>query len=329
MSVENSYLDPILCLRRKGTLDDPYVPITESFTIVEGKVVLSELADRSRKVLVSGGGISGWSEIQKGTPDVSEYKVDYLMGVVYFNPSRNGTSPIFNYFGTGALFIPYSRIYTRSGSTLDVIQTLEDVMHDAMMIANQASEFKHKGNFDPSTTYYYRNLVDFNNQLYMCVDESINGLIGTSPESGVSTEHWKILHGLGDHPSRTDNPHGLTKEQINLGNVINEEQIPVSLFTGKGQLIYSEGDNPYIPVVLPKGYEGNILKMGEQYPMWSSLDADSVGAFSKSYATTLPDADETTRGSFIIIENSGADDILYFCRRKFDGTYEWKEVTLV
>lgn len=328
MSVENFYLDPILCLRRKGTLDDPYVPITESFTIVEGKVVLSELADRSRKVLVSGGGISGWSEIQKGTPDVSEYKVDYLMGVVYFNPSRNGTSPIFNYFGTGALFIPYSRIYTRSGSTLDVIQTLEDVMYDAMMIANQASEFAHKGNFDPATIYYYRNLVDHNSQLYMCIDESINGIIGIAPISGSSSPEWRLLAGLGSHPDNQNNPHFVTKEQVGLGNVTNQAQIPLSVFTTRGQIIYSAPDT-YEPTALNPGFQGNILKMGEQAPFWGGISAEETGSFKKEFLSELPIADETYRGEIRILQGgAGVADVVYMCIKNSSDEYEWKEVTL-
>lgn len=47
------------------------------------------------------------------------------------------------------------------------------------------------------------------------------------------------------HLASEDNPHKVTKQQIGLGNVLNEEQVKKSDFEAKGDLIVGIGDNQY------------------------------------------------------------------------------------
>jgi hypothetical protein len=48
-----------------------------------------------------------------------------------------------------------------------------------------------------------------------------------------------------------------------------------------------------------------------------------------SVVTVLPTADESYRGQTLLLESTGADDVFYRCRRKADGTFEWKIVLSV
>ncbi|WP_164849781.1 alpha/beta hydrolase family protein [Niallia taxi] len=57
-------------------------------------------------------------------PNDEEYRVDYIAGLVIFNPSQEGKDFDFNYFGTGYLNIPAARV-TSEDSDVDIQEILD------------------------------------------------------------------------------------------------------------------------------------------------------------------------------------------------------------
>jgi hypothetical protein len=109
-------------MRRKGTYDDPYVPITETLTVRDGRVILTEIPDAFTHVTVS-----GYTEIYKNIPTATQFYVDYNLGIVHFNSTKNNTSLSFTYKGTGAVYFPADRIWTEVNG-VNVTETLSDMI---------------------------------------------------------------------------------------------------------------------------------------------------------------------------------------------------------
>ncbi|MEC0396617.1 hypothetical protein P8785_12415 [Bacillus subtilis] len=123
------YNDPILSKKRKGSVDDPYLTYNETLTVYNGRVLLTEIPNREFRVEVIGSN-KEWREIEDGELEDNYFKVDYLMGVVFFNASNEGKSLTFNYSGEGASFFPASRIWIKRQGNM-VVETLQGLIDDA------------------------------------------------------------------------------------------------------------------------------------------------------------------------------------------------------
>jgi hypothetical protein len=112
------YQDPIISKRRKGTSDDPFVPYSITFQIVNSKVVLPEKPNKFERVKVtSTDGTETLYEVSNGNPTTNEYYVDYVNQVVHLHSSRNLSSMVFTFKGEGLQYIPDSLVYTKSDGT--------------------------------------------------------------------------------------------------------------------------------------------------------------------------------------------------------------------
>ena len=120
----------IVTQRRKGTDDDPFVNITETFVVKENKVLLSEIPDKFNKVFVtdSSTGKVYIETFDDFVLDECHYRVDYSMGFVEFANSENNKELKFSYRGTGAFFYPADRVWTKLNLNNDISQTLEDML---------------------------------------------------------------------------------------------------------------------------------------------------------------------------------------------------------
>lgn len=86
---------------------DSYVAKTDSRTIHNGMIVLSEIPSETDGVV-----ISGYNEIQTNNiTSATQFYVDYYLGYVYFDSSKNGTQISASYMGRGIVLYPSSRIY--------------------------------------------------------------------------------------------------------------------------------------------------------------------------------------------------------------------------
>ena len=134
--------------KRKGTQDDPYVPISESLKVVNSRVILKEVPDLFTKVTVKDNKGNFLYETTSLTPNANEYRVDYSLGIVYFNSSNEGKEFTFDYQGVGLIAFPASRIWTRenNGEIVETLQTLidetevaRDTVNEAVTAANNAA----------------------------------------------------------------------------------------------------------------------------------------------------------------------------------------------
>lgn len=123
------YNDPILSKKRIGSVEDPYLTYSETLTVYNGRALLTEIPNREFRVEVIGDK-KEWGEIEDGELEDNYFKVDYLMGVVFFNASNEGKSLTFNYSGEGASFFPASRIWIKRQGNM-VIETLQGLIDDA------------------------------------------------------------------------------------------------------------------------------------------------------------------------------------------------------
>jgi hypothetical protein len=120
------YNESVITRRRTGTIDDPYVELTESHQVFGNIVSLREIPNKQEKVVVKGGNIT-WVEKEKGIPSPTQFVVDYEDGLVTFHESNNGKQLQFEYKGTGLRYIPIKMIYTRQEDG-EILETLNDIV---------------------------------------------------------------------------------------------------------------------------------------------------------------------------------------------------------
>ncbi|WP_411809800.1 hypothetical protein [Bacillus halotolerans] len=123
------YNDPILSKKRKGSVEDPYLTYNETLTVSNGRVLLTEVPNREFRVEVIGDN-KEWREIEDGELEDNYFKVDYLMGVIFFKATNEGKSLTFNYSGEGASFFPASRIWIKRQGNM-VVETLQGLINEA------------------------------------------------------------------------------------------------------------------------------------------------------------------------------------------------------
>ncbi|PLR72333.1 hypothetical protein [Bacillus sp. UMB0728] len=117
----------IIHRRRTGKKDDPFIEKDESLVVnTNGKVDLTEQPDKFNRVIVTGENTE-WSEITRGIPNETQYKVDYAGRAVTFNSTNVGKQLNFNYLGTGNTFISVKSVYTKQNNG-NVVETLDDIV---------------------------------------------------------------------------------------------------------------------------------------------------------------------------------------------------------
>ena len=125
--------------KRKGTQDDPYVPISESLKVVNSRVILKEVPDLFTKVTVKDSNGNFLYETTSLTPNANEYRVDYSLGIVYFNSSNEGKEFTFDYRGVGLVAFPTSRIWTRE-SNGEIVETLQELIDTITITVNEIKQ---------------------------------------------------------------------------------------------------------------------------------------------------------------------------------------------
>lgn len=133
-------VDPVYLFQRKGTPDDPYIDLTENEIVSNGFVTLKELPYFTTKVTVKKSDGTTLTEVTTDTLTVSQYRVDYSIGIVYFNSSMNNQNLTFLYRGTGMLSFPASRIWidSNTGSSIMSLQEMITTMDNSVTNINTA-----------------------------------------------------------------------------------------------------------------------------------------------------------------------------------------------
>ena len=142
--------DPLVYELRSGKAGDEFVEIILPFKIINNKILLPELPDKETKVRVT-----GYNELLNANDVIlaNQYYVNYLTGEVYFNPNEEGKTVSARFYGRGLVYIPASRIYTKTKNgnvvetlgeiienaenAIEIIEQVEGVIHDAVQATQE------------------------------------------------------------------------------------------------------------------------------------------------------------------------------------------------
>jgi hypothetical protein len=134
----SEFNNPIIYRKRKGDINDPYIEISETHIVnTDAKVVLTEIPDEISKVKVNGLSRT-WYEIQIGSPNESQFSVDYKNKLVTFHSNNIGKQLNFEYKGAGLTYIPTSMIYTQQNNGI-VTETLKDLTSETTVARDEAN----------------------------------------------------------------------------------------------------------------------------------------------------------------------------------------------
>jgi hypothetical protein len=125
-----SYLDPIHIVWRKGTEDDPYIDRIEYLKILNRKVVLSEIPDKTTRVKIAGMKEINYDGSLKKSIAPTEFSVNYSTGVVQFHESQESNSANTIYKGKGFIQYPSNRIYHQDELN-NVVESLDKIIERA------------------------------------------------------------------------------------------------------------------------------------------------------------------------------------------------------
>lgn len=100
--------------------------VNETKQVVDGKIPLEGLPDEQFRVQ-----INGYVEIdiREKIDAPNKFKCDYTHGVLYFDQSKSGANINVNkYYSRGQFYVPISRVWTKLGSSGEVLETMESWM---------------------------------------------------------------------------------------------------------------------------------------------------------------------------------------------------------
>lgn len=128
--------EPIIIVKRKGTLEDPYIDIVENISVMDNKIYLRELPFEYERVKVKEGNIT-YSEVTSLSQIKfdSQYFVDYRDGIVYFHNLSNDKALQLTYKGVGVSLYPSSRIYVNNRE--NIVETLQDFIGNALVVRGE------------------------------------------------------------------------------------------------------------------------------------------------------------------------------------------------
>ncbi|WP_217595312.1 hypothetical protein [Cohnella sp. GbtcB17] len=138
MSIE--YRPSTITKYRAGTLEDPYIPITESRKIINGQILLSEVPVRSNRVIIANH--TEVQEIPAGGLQGSLFCVDYNEGIVSFSPSQEGNTISVSYKGRGVHYVAADRVWTKQdhGNVVETLGELIDSSQEALHALDELTD---------------------------------------------------------------------------------------------------------------------------------------------------------------------------------------------
>lgn len=157
-----------------------------------------------------------WVRTRNLPPKENEYYIDEVNSIVYFHPSKNLNTYTYSFKGLGANFFPASRVWTKEKNGNEVVETLQDVIDNAEGVIEIEKRFRYVNEYRQDVIYYHRNIVKYNNSIYICVDDSPIGILNKSPTE--YPESWHLL-------TTTFSPKGTYDESItyNKGDIVKDQ----------------------------------------------------------------------------------------------------------
>lgn len=138
----DTYQDPIVYRMRKGSVDDPYIEISQTDKVRNGIILLREIPDKFNGITVTDGTINLATK-DSGIPDANTVVVDWTNGILTFDSFYEGQTFTINFMGRGNVYLPSSKVYTNvdeNGNVIETLQTLTDSTEQARDSANTAAD---------------------------------------------------------------------------------------------------------------------------------------------------------------------------------------------
>lgn len=133
------YLNPIHIVWREGTPNDPYIERIQYLKVVNSRVVLSEIPDRSERVKIAGLREINYDGMPKKALLPDEFSVDYSTGIIEIHSSLEAKSVNVRYKGRGFVLYPSTRIYHQDGNN-SVVETLHEIIERAKEKVEEANQ---------------------------------------------------------------------------------------------------------------------------------------------------------------------------------------------
>lgn len=180
--------DPLVYRLRSGKPGDEFVTIEdEVHKIVNQSITLSEIPHYRYRVQLSSDDGTEWQEIYSGIPNHNQYIVNYSVGRIMFNVSREGETVSASFTGMGLIYIPSERVYREIDgngdfeSIEDYLESKEQFFNDAAIAESQrqANELQRQANESDRELAESQREQQFNDYLENAENE-INDLINNT-----------------------------------------------------------------------------------------------------------------------------------------------------
>ncbi len=184
--IYNPNIDPTYLFKRDKT---EYLHVIENKPVNHSGITLKEIPDHKSNFSITDKNGAQLTEVfNQDVKNRNNFRVDYTTGVVYFHSSRNGETVDIDYFGTGMISMPTSRIFLPSEYP-DPLESLEDALNkvdEGVNILSQIGSLKFLGEFDNNFEYAKWNFVFKDGTTYVAL-ENVKG------EDPSNSDKWQII----------------------------------------------------------------------------------------------------------------------------------------
>ncbi|MNO78989.1 hypothetical protein D3C76_701450 [compost metagenome] len=173
-----NYQKSTLTKYRAGTVEDPFIDIVETKKVINGQIQLNEIPVFLNKVKIN----DMFEVLSSNNKNLieDEYRVDYIEGMIYFHPSKEGIFVTCEYKGRGNHFVSYKRIWTEEQDG-KILQTLESYI-------KSVGNLKNCGVYNASTEYKELNIVVYQAKVWQCLQDCV----GIEPNND-NVNYWQLL----------------------------------------------------------------------------------------------------------------------------------------
>lgn len=194
---KQNFLEPFVILLREGTIEDPYVDITEKIKTVSmptgleiGIAILREIPLYTQGVIAvrKSDGVA-LEEIRDSltVPNETQFKVDYTNGRVYLDSANNNEEITYKYKGRGVILVTGERIIINNGQSIEYIKTLQDLVEE------MESELL-VGNLNNLLTIDKSYVVNALNEVFKMAKTPLNSTGVVVTDADLSKVETNILH---------------------------------------------------------------------------------------------------------------------------------------
>jgi hypothetical protein len=218
-------VDPAYIYKRKGDTSDPYLFLHETARVTNGNVILKEIPKFEEKVITKKLDGTTLTETTSGILLANQYRVDYSTGVVFLHESLENANLQFDYYGTGYVSFPASRVWIDTGVNTSgknmqrIINDLDNNINNWLMAVNTFS--------DISTNYPTPKLGDTVQTVSDSKIYRFDGDIWINTQQYSANALTNIQNKVGDTTSL------LTESKDTLVNSLNENVNKIGLLNKK------------------------------------------------------------------------------------------------